>query len=115
MRGFLFAVACLLQSTSSRVRRRQEFRFAGSVVSALGFQRVGSVVVARGLSCPAACGIFPDQGWNHAPCAGRHRFLTAGPPGKSEVHFKDRGDRSSNVDAASESKGKIQNDVWVFR
>ena len=26
----------------------------------------GSVVVARGLSCSAACGIFPDQGLN--PC-----------------------------------------------
>ena len=24
----------------------------------------GSVVVARGLRCPEACGIFPDQGWN---------------------------------------------------
>ena len=27
-------------------------------------QHVGSGVVAHGLSCPAACGIFPDQGWN---------------------------------------------------
>ena len=26
----------------------------------------GSVVVAHGLSCSEACGIFPDQGWN--PC-----------------------------------------------
>ena len=26
----------------------------------------GSVVVVHGLSCPAACGIFPDQGLN--PC-----------------------------------------------
>ena len=25
---------------------------------------VGSVVVTHGLSCPVACGIFPDQGWN---------------------------------------------------
>ena len=37
----------LLQSTSSR--------------------RSGSVVVAHGLSCSAACGIFPDQGSNPCP------------------------------------------------
>ena len=30
-------------------------------------RRAGSVVVAHGLSCSAACGIFPDQGSN--PCA----------------------------------------------
>ena len=32
-----------------------------------GSRRAGSVVVAHGLSCSAACGIFPDQGSN--PCA----------------------------------------------
>ena len=32
-----------------------------------GSRRVGSVVVAHGLSCSAACGIFPDQGPN--PCS----------------------------------------------
>ena len=26
-----------------------------------------SVVVAYGLSCPVACGIFPDQGWKNCP------------------------------------------------
>ena len=31
-----------------------------------GSRRAGSVVVAHGLSCSAACGIFPDQGPN--PC-----------------------------------------------
>ena len=31
-----------------------------------GSRRTGSVVVAHGLSCSAACGIFPDQGSN--PC-----------------------------------------------
>ena len=29
--------------------------------------RMGSVVVARGLSCSAACGFFPDQGSNPCP------------------------------------------------
>ena len=28
---------------------------------------LGSVVVARGLGCPAANGIFPDQGWSPCP------------------------------------------------
>ena len=32
-----------------------------------GSRRAGSVGVAHGLSCSAACGIFPDQGSN--PCA----------------------------------------------
>ena len=38
-----------------------------------------SVVAAHGLSCPSACGIFPDQGLN--PPANAGGFLTAGPPG----------------------------------
>ena len=32
-----------------------------------GSGRAGSVVVAHGLSCSAACGIFPDQGSNPCP------------------------------------------------
>ena len=28
---------------------------------------VGSVVLAQGVCCPAACGIFPDQGLNSCP------------------------------------------------
>ena len=32
-----------------------------------GFGRAGSVVVAHGPSCSAACGIFPDQGSNPCP------------------------------------------------
>ena len=30
-----------------------------------------SVVVAHGFSCPLACGIFLEQGWNHVPFTGR--------------------------------------------
>ena len=37
-----------------------------SVVVAPGLLNTGSVLVVHGLSCPAACGIFPDQGSN--PC-----------------------------------------------
>ena len=32
-----------------------------------GSRRAGSVAVAHGLSCSAACGIFPDQGPNPCP------------------------------------------------
>ena len=32
-----------------------------------GSSRAGSVVVAHGSSCSAACGIFPDQGSNPCP------------------------------------------------
>ena len=32
-----------------------------------GSRRTGSVVVAHGLSCSVACGIFPDQGSNPCP------------------------------------------------
>ena len=32
-----------------------------------GSRRTGSVVVAHGLGCSAACGIFPDQGSNPCP------------------------------------------------
>ena len=38
-----------------------------SVVVGRGLQSAGSVVVAHGLSCSTACGIFPDQGSNPCP------------------------------------------------
>ena len=40
--------------------------------------------MAHGLSCSAACGIFPDQGSNPCPPALAGGFLTTGPPGKSK-------------------------------
>ena len=36
-----------------------------------GSRRAGSVVVALGPSCSAACGIFPDQGLNPCPLHGQ--------------------------------------------
>ena len=36
-----------------------------------GSNRAGSVVVAHGPSCSAACGIFPDQGSNPCPRTSR--------------------------------------------
>ena len=37
------------------------------LLGSTGSRRAGSVIVAHGPSCSAACGIFPDQGSN--PCA----------------------------------------------
>ena len=37
------------------------------LLQSTGSRRAGSVVVAHGLSCSAACGIFPDQGSNLCP------------------------------------------------
>ena len=62
-------------------------------LQALDFQqlkRLGSEVVAHGLSCPEACGIISDQRLNSSPAlAGR--FLPSEPPGKSKsymyIHF----------------------------
>ena len=33
----------------------------------IGSRHMGSAVASHGLSCPVACGIFPDQGWNLCP------------------------------------------------
>ena len=45
---------------------------------------VGSVVVARGLSCLAACGILvPRPGTEPVSSALQDGFLTIGPPAKS--------------------------------
>ena len=42
------------------------------------------LVVARGLSCPVACGILvPQPGIEPTSPAVEGRFLTTGPPGKS--------------------------------
>ena len=49
-----------------RTATRQQLLCKGSVTGAPGLQSTGSVVVACGLSCSMACGIFPHQGLN--PC-----------------------------------------------
>ena len=50
-------------------------------------QHVGSVVEAHALSCPAACGIFPDQASNPRPLALAGRFSSTVPPKKSFTSF----------------------------
>ena len=56
--GFSLRWLLLLQSTSSR---RVGFSSCG----------MGSVVVAHGLSCSAACGIFQTRARTRVPCIGR--------------------------------------------
>ena len=51
---------------SSSVLRLLKLGQVGSVVVVPGLQSTGSIVVAHGLSCYAAYGIFTDQGLN--PC-----------------------------------------------
>ena len=67
--GFSCCGAWALGTRASVVVARglQQLWHSGSVVAARGLQSTGSVVVAHGLSCSTACGIFPDQGSNPCP------------------------------------------------
>ena len=58
-----------------------------SLIGSTGSRRKGSVVVAHGPSCSAACGIFPDQGSNPCSLALAGRFSTTAPPGKPSRSF----------------------------
>ena len=60
--------------TGASHRRGFSYGAQASVVAVHRLQSTGSVVVVQGLSCPAACGIFLDQGSKDqtgVPCAGR--------------------------------------------
>ena len=55
-----------------------------------GYRRAGSVIVAHGPSCSAACGIFPDQGSNPCPL---HQQADSQPlrhQGSPSLLFKDK-------------------------
>ena len=62
--GFSLPQPLLLHNTGSRAFRLQWMRHVASVVVTPGLESIGSVVVAHGLSCLAACGILLDQGLN---------------------------------------------------
>ena len=47
-------------------------------------QHAASVVVALGLGCCSARGIFPDQGWKRMSPILAGGFLSTAPPGKSQ-------------------------------
>ena len=59
MAGFPLQGLLLLRSTGSSGW--------ASVVAVSGLWNGGSILVAHGLSCSEACGIFPDQGLNLCP------------------------------------------------
>ena len=84
--GFSLVVACGFFLPSCGVQAPGR---VGSVVcgtQSLSLRHASSVVVAHGLSCPAACGIlFPRPGTEPTSPALYSRFFTTGPPGKSPV------------------------------
>ena len=47
--------------------RAQDLDMLASVTGVHGLSSPGLVVLAQGLSCPVASGIFPDQGSNSCP------------------------------------------------
>lgn len=60
-----------------------EFSLAVGTALGCGPQaaELGLAAVAHGLSCSSACAVFPAQGWNLRPLAGR--VLSTAPPEKS--------------------------------
>ena len=65
--SFLIAMASLVsEACKLSVLRLLKLGQVDSVVVVPGLQSTGSIVVAHGLSCSAAYGIFTDQGLN--PC-----------------------------------------------
>lgn len=60
-------MAFLLQSTGSRHVGFSRHIAEGSAVVGLGLESTGSVVVAHGLCCSRASGLFPDQRLNLCP------------------------------------------------
>ena len=53
-----------------------------------GSRRAGSVVVAHGPSCSAACGIFPDQGSNPCPLHWQADSQPLRHQGSPDIHFR---------------------------
>ena len=67
VRRLLTVVASLVAECRLQACGLQQLWHVRSVVVACGLQSSGSVVVGHGLSCSAACWIFPDQGSNLCP------------------------------------------------
>ena len=68
----VFADVCTLASSSCDAQASHRSGFSRCRTQALGHvgfssRNMGSEVVVLGLSCSAACGIFPDQGSNPCP------------------------------------------------
>ena len=57
-----------------------------------GLQSTGSIDMAHRFSCPTACGIFPDQGWNWCPLHWQEDSLSMSHEGSPKVgHFESEG------------------------
>ena len=66
---------------------RRPLTIAASLVGSTGSKRAGSVVVAHGPSCSAACGIFPDQGSNPCPLHWQADSQSLCHPGSPWAYF----------------------------
>ena len=58
-------------SVAGAPRRAWVLGCMGSIAGAPRLQSTDSKAVAHGLSCSAACGVFPDQGKTRVSCPGR--------------------------------------------
>ena len=83
----LIVVAPLVAEHGPQARRLQQLWHVRSLVVSCRLQSAGSVVVAQGLSCSAACGNPPGPGLEPESPELAGRFLTTVPPGKSQ-HFQ---------------------------
>jgi len=81
----LVAVCGLLIAVASLVFRAEALGIWLSVAVAPRLQNTGSIIVAHGLSCSLACGIFPDQGSNPMSLTLAGRFFATEPPGKPKT------------------------------
>ena len=61
------------------------FTVVASLAAELDTSLLDSVVVAQGVICPMAWGIFPDQGSNRCPLHWQADLLSTMPPGKSSI------------------------------
>ena len=76
----------LRQAGATLHRGARASHYRGLSLRSTGLRRAGSVVVAHGPSCSAACGIFPDQGSNPCPLQLAGRSSTTAPPGKPPLY-----------------------------
>ena len=66
------------------------------LLQSTGSRRAGSVVVAHGLSCSAACGIFPDQGLNPCPLHWQADSQPLRHQGSPKKIFKEKNNNADN-------------------
>ena len=89
------------------------------LLGSTGSRRAGSVVVAHGPSCPAACGILPDQGSNPCPLhwqADSQPLRHQGSPKGTfcrELFVISQSSEDSNIEMVGFQGGK-RNDIGEF-